>query len=164
MQLIITYHDVINKVRQMPFDQTQAVVIGRGFVNSALNTVHCLNEDEAIMYALDSIARPWEEQGFTTQFGVFVTPGVFLTREFIEVYGNAVPLTVSEHHIIKYLAMPVCRRRPVEASVIARYCLNGCGGERSNSVAAHISRINSKLSEHYGSRLIRSINRRGYYI
>ena len=161
-RLIITYIDALDDVRHQPFDGTHAIVLGDGFVNSALNASHADDEMSAIVRAH---ALLMAEMGVTaertTSFGV-VFPPLFVAQDFIEVYGNMVRLTPTESVILKLLIGASCEDSPVTADMIDKYCSPSMKRGRSNTAAVHVSRINSKTGPFFSSPLIRFKNG-GYY-
>ncbi len=163
-KLIITYYGMLSEIRQKIPDEVFVLVIGRGFINSALNAACCDNESDAVDAAIDAYMRVFAGSGKpATEFGVMLSPAVFLAHDFIEIHGNMIPLSPTEALIMKYLAALSCESRPISSSVIARYCLASGARISSNTVAVHISNINSMVRTYYSGSLIRSVSNRGYY-
>ena len=163
-RLIITYIDSLDEVRRMPFDHVYALVIGKGFVNSVLNASQVSDDYSAIMTAH---AYLMNEMGITpermTPFGVMLPPALFVSNDFIEIYGNMVELSPIENMIMKYLIGASCESRPIPASAIAKFCSPAAKTATQSSIAVHISHINSKAEKHFGSHLIRSVSGIGYF-
>lgn len=163
-KVIITYSGMIDEIRRKTSDDVFVLVIGKEFINSALNAACCPDETAAVNAALrihtdtfDSCGKP------VTEFGVMLSPAVFLAYDFIEIYGNMIPLSPTESLIIKYLAAMSDENHPIPVSVIAAYCLSNGSVVSSNSIAVHISGINSRARVYYGGSIIKSVSGRGYY-
>ena len=162
-RLIMTYIDALDDVRHQPYDHVRAIVVGEGFVNSALNASQA-NDDLAAISASHEYLM--NEMGITPDrrlpFGVIFPPSLFVSQDFIEVYGNMVPLTPTEAMIVRLLVGTSAEDRPISADSIARYCFAGSGSS-PDSVPVHVSHINAKTSPHFGSPLIVSKRGCGYF-
>ena len=163
-RLILTYADVLGDVRRMPFDSVRALVVGGGFVNSALNAAQYEDEDSAIRAAH---AYLMDEMGVTDDrilpFGVMFPPSLFVAQDFIEICGNMVTLSPIESMIVKLTVGASCECSPIAAEVIAEYCSPKQSGASAPSVPVHISHINAKAGRHLASPLILSKKGEGYY-
>lgn len=163
-KVIITYSGMLSEVRQRLSDNVFVLVIGKEFINSALNAACCPDETAAVNDALSIHTNTFYASGKpATEFGVMLSPAVFLAYDFIEIYGNMIPLSPTESLVMKYLAAMSDEKHPIPASVIAAYCLSRASEVSSNSVAVHISGINSKARAYYGNSIIRSVSGCGYY-
>jgi len=167
IRIIVTFCDMFDDLRHMPFDEIFAVVIGNGFVNSALNAVRANNEDEALVLMKRHLLKI---SGITERnmlpFGILTDYGVFWSKKHFEVYGNIVEPTLSEYMIFKYLASVADPKQFIASEKIRRFCYVRDLADARNidgNIAAHISNLNSKLNRSYGKRLIKTKRYRGYY-
>ncbi len=165
--LIVTYYDAFDSLRHGPYDDVHALVIGKGFVNSALNARRVDSERECVQAALDYLLEYRgieDEQIFDG--GIVSEDGIFFANKHFEVFGNAVIPTLSEYMIFKYLYAYRDSNRYFTPEQIRRYCyprsLKG-GGSLEGNIAVHVTNLNRKLTQAYGVPLIRSRRYRGYY-
>ena len=161
-RLIITYGDVLDEVRRMPFDSIHALVIG-GFANSALNAEQTDGGMTAIRRAHEYLMGEMRiTADRVTPFGVFLPPALFVSQDFVEVYGNQVPLSPRENMIVKYLIGATSADTPAPPQCIARFCSPDMTSP-ARSVGVHISHINEKIAPHLGGQLFFSIRGKGYF-
>ncbi len=165
--LIITYYEAFDNLRRGPYDDVFALVIGKGFVNSALNARRVENERECVKAALDYLLQYYGvEEAQILPGGVVSEDGIFFADKHFEVFGNAVVPTLSEYMIFKYLYVNRDRKGYLTPEQIRRYCyarsLRG-GGSVEGNIAVHVTNLNRKLTEAYGLPLIRSKRYCGYY-
>lgn len=168
VKLIIAYFEVFDEIRHGPYDSIFVIVIGKGFVNSALNAVRVDTEEEACKKALEYILELYSigvDRRFP--FGVLVDPAVFLSQKHFELYGNIVEPTVSEYMIFKYLLAFSDRQYYFTPEKIRKFCyIRELRGNKNleGNISVHISNLNHKISTAYRKTLIRSRRYYGYYL
>ncbi len=165
IKLIITFCDVFDDLRRTPYDNIFAIVIGNGFVNSALNAKRADTTEAALSLARDYL---YKQNGIDSTcvfpFGI-IKNALFFANMFFEIYGNIVTPTDREYLIFKYLIACTDGDRCADADMIKKFCYPASSHEhRGNVVAAHISNLNKKIQISYGKKLIRSKRYKGYYI
>jgi len=167
---IVTFTDVIDDVRRTPFDDVQAITIGSGFVNSVLNADQIEREEELlpliqeIIYEFFHVRPEW-----FYQFGVFYDDGVFMAKDFFQVFGNIIEPTDREYLIFKYLQMTswVCDYVPAER--ICRFCYPAAKlpkneREAAKNLAVHVTNLNQKSQKVMDCHLIEAKRFIGYRI
>ena len=163
-KLIITFTDVFEQIRRLPYDDIFVVAIGNGFVNTALNAVGIDNIDNAISYAKNHLFEQFEiSESALFQSGICFS-GVFLSEKFFQLFGNIVIPTDTEYMIFKYLLFCTNENTLTTTSTIAAFCYSSQKKIDSNVLAAHISNINKKIYDSYGKKIIKSKRFEGYYI
>ena len=167
INVIITYYDAFENLRNRPFDDIFAIVIGNGFVNSALNAKSVSDESAAISMAKSFLLKKYGvEDRQCLPFGIISNRGVFFAKKHFEIFGNIVKPTVSEYMIFKYLYAFADTAYCFGCENIRRFCYvrnTTASGNIEGNIAAHISNLNSKLSACYGNHLIRPKRSKGYY-
>ena len=168
IKLIVAYYSVFDKLRRQPFDDVFAVVIGDGFVNSALNAVRVDNEDEAVDVLKSHLLRIF---GLTSRnilpFGILGNCGIFWSKKHFEIYGNIIEPTLSEYMILKYLVAVADTGQYISSEKIRRFCYVrdlAIAKNIDGNIAAHISNLNKKLKEVYGKQIIKPKRYCGYSI
>ncbi len=168
LKLIVSFDDVYESVRKTPNDDIFMIVIGEGFVNSALGAKHTYTAEEAVseiesyIYSVYSITDEKK-----SAFGFNFTPSLFFSKDFFAINGNVIEPTVSEYMIFKYLIAFASTDNCFTAEKICKFCLSEKSFEKltnSNIVSVHIANINKKIEAVYRERVIRSHRGRGYYI
>ena len=161
--LIITFADVFNELRRTPFDDTFVIAIGDGFVNTALNAVQTKNLNTAVRLAHNFVQGSCHDKfGKSNLEGMFVPPFYFADG-FFEIHSNLVAPTKSEYMIFKFLVFCSYNNTFASTDKICNYCFGGNVGD-SNTIAAHISGLNSKIKDAYGKKIIKSKRFKGYYL
>lgn len=164
VKIIITYCDVFDDLRHTPYDNIFALVIGDGFVNTALNAKRMDSTDMALHYLREFL---YKDSGIDKDnrfpFGVVVGE-VFFGNNFFEIYGNMVMPTDREYLIFKYLWSASKLNLYANVDMIQKYCYPASSKHSSNIVSVHISNLNRKIEESYGKRVIESQRFKGYYI
>ncbi len=162
---IITFCDVFDDLRRAPYDDIFALVIGDGFVNTALNAARVSSDTEALQRSLDLIKqRIGVTQSHSLPFGV-LNRSVFFCDYFIESRGSIIPLTDIEMRIFRYIFLCSADNRYAAADMIRKYCYSAAAREHSgNVISVHIANINKKSCEILGQKLIGSMRHSGYYI
>lgn len=167
IKLIIAYFPVFDEIRHGPYDDIFMIVIGKGFVNSALNAVRVDTEDAACRMAREYLLKLYGMDGSRCfPFGVLADPAVFLSKKHCEIYGNIIEPTVSEYMIFKYLLAFAKQKHTFSPEIIRRFCyIRELHGKRNldGNISVHISNLNSKIEKACGRTLIRSKRYYGYY-
>lgn len=162
-RLFITFCDTFDELRRTPYDSIFAVVIGDGFVNTALNATRAQSVDDALDIARHHLIRlSGLSQSAFYPFGV-LTGGIFIGKYFIELDSKIITPTDTEYLIFKYIYSCSTESDCVDADVIGKYC-SRAATLNSNAVAAHISNLNRKSMDTCGKRIIFSKRHKGYYI
>jgi len=167
VKLIITYPELFDELRHRPLDDIFIIVVGGGFINSALNAAAAEDYDDILTMARARLRKVFsltDRNMFA--FGVLSNRGVFYTKKHFEVYGNIVIPTVSEYMIFKFLISCAGEDKYIPSSTIRRFCYVRDLANAKNidgNIAAHISNLNSKLLRAYGRHLIRMKRNCGYY-
>lgn len=167
VKLIITYPELFEELRHRPLDDIFMIVIGGGFINSALNAASAEDFDDVLSMTQVKLRKAFsltERNMFA--FGVLSNRGVFYSKKHFEVYGNIVVPTISEYMIFKFLISFAGEGRYMPSSTIRRFCYVRDLANAKNvdgNIAAHISNLNSKLLHAYGRHLVRMKRNRGYY-
>ena len=157
--LVVTWSDVFDDVRRTPYDDTFVLSIGPGFVNTALNAQRTENEETALSDIRAALVRFNKIRvDPTCPFGVFLSPGVFLARDFCEIRGSIIRLTAAENLLFTYLFTCTDAAHPAASDKIAAFC-----GIEPPSVPVQIAHLNKKAEDAIGQKLITSIRRQGYY-
>lgn len=161
----ITFSDSFDNLRRTPYDKIFALVIGDGFVNTALNAIKVPSVDEALIHATIILK---DKQGISRKdefpFGVMCR-SVFFCDYFVEISGHIVPLTDIELLIFKYIFACSVDYIFATADMIEKFCYppkDDC--DRENVIPVHISNINKKSMEILGRKIIGSMRHHGYYI
>lgn len=165
---IITFIDVFDDVRRTPYDNVRVLVIGRGFVNSALNAERIDSEDEVLpaiekaVYEYFHVRPDW-----FYRFGVFYDDGVFMSEDFFLVFGNMIVPTKREYLIYKYLQMAsrACDYSPAER--VCRFCyptskIPRDEKEAAKNLAVHVMNLNRKSREVMDCHIIEARRYSGY--
>lgn len=168
VKLIIAYYAVFDEIRHGPYDDIFAIVIGSGFVNSALNAIRVDTEEEACRMARDYLMNLYSiDERRCFPFGVLADPAVFLAKKHFEIFGNIVEVTVSEYMIFKYLLAHASQKYYFSPEKIRKFCyireLHG-NGNLDGNISVHISNLNSKIENACGRTIIRSRRYYGYYL
>ena len=161
----ITYCDSFDNLRRTPNDKIFAVVIGDGFVNTALNATRVSCVDEALTFAVNvANEKLGIEQSDQFPFGV-MSHNVFFSDYFVEINGNIVPLTDIEMLIFKYISACSAENIYASTSMIENYCYQPkITSKRENVIPVHIRNINKKSMDILGRKIIGSMRHQGYYI
>lgn len=167
---IITFIDVFDDVRRTPYDNVRVLVIGNGFVNSALNADRIDSEDEVLPAVTKAVHEYFHVQpDWFYQFGVFYDDGVFISDDygFFLVFGNMIVPTKREFLIYKYLQMTAraCDYSPAER--VCRFCwptakIPKSEKEASQNIAVHVMNLNRKSMEVMSRSLIETRRYSGY--
>lgn len=161
-RLIVTFTDALDALRQTPLDHLHAIVLGNGFVNSALNA-QALRDDRE----LPAVIRRelYKSSGITreTPFGVFGHPDVFFADEFMEVHGCRIRPIHAEYMIFKYLMSDFGSGRYIPPETILKFCFpSNKLRDDSASIPVHISTLNKKARESCGMAIIETMRFSGY--
>jgi len=163
-RLILTYTDVVDEIRRLPYDNVHIVAIGDGFVNSALSAERAVDEEDAVKAAHTHLMREMNiPSRHIMTFGIALPPVLFLSQYFIEINGTTVKPTPTEIMILNYLLGVSSERIPVSAEQIAKYCTPESSVPNISVISVHISHLNTKVRPSYGGRLIRARNGIGYF-
>lgn len=162
---IITFCDSFDNLRRKPYDKIFAIVIGDGFVNTALNATRVSDFNGALSYATDIIKRRLGiEQSDVFPFGV-MCHSVFFSDYFIEIRGNIIPLTDIELLIFKYVFACSVENIYATTRMIYKFCYSQVYNyDHENVIPVHIRNINKKSMEILGHKIIGSMRHNGYYI
>ena len=169
VRLIVTFTDVFDEVRRMSCDDVFAVVIGDGFVNTALNAVRA-PADRWEPVVRDALFRQLGiGEAEKDPFGVFLTAKLFFSPYFTEYRGRQVFPTAAEKLVFLHLFGCSDERHPRDAGRIERFCRPAGRKEpdpdgAQNRIAAHVAHINAKFADAIGTRLIRETRGKGYFI
>ena len=165
---IITYMDALDSVRRTPYDEIRAIVIGEGFVNSALNAGQVKTEEEILPAVKQLVLEFFHvKPEWILQYGMFYDDGVFMAEEFFEIFGNIIVPTEREYLIFKYLQMVSRMCDYVSADQICRFCyrtskLPKNETEAAKNLAVHIANLNHKSQEAMGCHIIEAKRYIGY--
>lgn len=166
-KLIICYFEAFDNIRRGPYDNIFAIVIGNGFVNSALNAIRVENEEEACAEAkkyLHKLFGIGKEETFP--FGVLAEDVIFFAKKYFEIYGNVVKPTMSEYMVFKYLLAFAGEDVYFSPMKIRKFCyireLHRTDNLEGN-ISVHIHNLNESTTKAYGKPVIRSKRYRGYY-
>lgn len=156
VRCFVTFTDVFDDLRRMPFGNVFCVAVGGGFVNSALNAVRADGEEEALSAVLQHLAGP---DG--TEFGFHPAPEIFRGQGFCEIRGHTVVFTPFEERL--FLLLAATRGTYVTAEKIRAFCSRGIPpSDDANAIAAHVHNLNLKLAAVFGERMIRQRRLCGY--
>ncbi len=160
-ELVMTFTDNFDSIGGCADCHT--VFIGKGFVNSALDATRADTADDAITEAHSYLmARLGIGEDRMYPFGIMLSPSLFVSDRFVEIYGNQIILTETESMIVKELVGTSDEKRQIAPEILARFCTRD-GNADSTSVKVHISHINAKCERYFRAKLIRG-TRKGYYI
>lgn len=167
---IITFIDVFDDVRRTPYDNIRVLVIGRGFVNSALNADQTEVENNAFLMLEDAVYDFFNvKPDWCYPAGVFYDDGVFMGKRFFMVFCNMIVPTKREYLIYKYLQMAcrVCDYIPAER--ICRFCyptskIPKDENEAAKNLAVHVTNLNKKSQNVMGCHIIEAKRFVGYRI
>lgn len=166
-KLIICYFEAFDNIRRGPYDNIFAIVIGKGFVNSALNAVRVDSEEEACIKAKEYILKLYGiSKSEIFAFGILVDSSVFLAKKHVEIYGNIVPLPLSEYMIFKYFLAFSGQRHYFSPVKIRKFCYVRDLHSHDNiegNISVHISNLNHRIERAYGKPFIKSKRYVGYY-
>lgn len=166
-KLIICYYEAFDNIRRGPYDNIFAVVIGKGFVNSALNAVRVDSEKEACEKAKEYLCKIFgigDDETFP--LGVAAESAVYLSKDYFEIYGNYVDPTESEYMIFKYLLAFADQNVYLSPLKIRKFCYRRELSSSENiegNISVHIHNLNHRLELAYGKPIIRSKRYLGYY-
>jgi len=158
--IIITFVDQLEIVRHLPYDDIMVIAYGVGFVNGALNAVKAESVDEVLSELNNGVLSRFglKKNNKTIGQGFYISPGVFLSKTFLAIYGNRFYITDKEFYIISCLFFAKeCSR---SAKQLVQYCTLGDGSE--GSIRTHICEINKKVELRLKSPLIEYKSRCGY--
>ncbi|MBQ2727065.1 MAG: helix-turn-helix domain-containing protein [Clostridia bacterium] len=159
--LIVTFTDALNTVRQTPMDHIHAIVLGGGFVNSALNASALADENLLPGQIRKQLLKQnGMDESAVTPFGVFGSPDAFFAEDFMEIRGAQIEPTKAEYMIFKYL-MSDRSRRFIPPEMIRKYCCSD-GRMTDETIAVHISNLNRKSKSACGFQIIESMRFSGY--
>lgn len=159
--LIVTFSDALDAVRQTPLDHIHAIVLGRGFVNSALNA-RALDDETLLPGQIRKqlLKQNGMDESAVTPFGVFGSPDAFFAEDFMEIRGAEIEPTKAEYMIFKYL-MSDRSGRFIPPETIRKYCCSD-GRMTDETIAVHISNLNRKSRNACGFQIIDSMRFSGY--
>jgi hypothetical protein len=159
---------MLDFIRSTPYDHVRAMVIGEGFVNSALNAEQ-INSEEEVLPSVKQIVLDYYhvQPEWILQYGMFCDDGVFLAEDFFEIFGNIIVPTEREYLIFKYLQMTSGLRDYVSAYQICRFCYRASKipkneEEAAKNLAVHIANLNHKSQKAMGCRIIEARRFIGY--
>jgi hypothetical protein len=165
---IISYTEMLDFIRSTPYDHVRAMVIGEGFVNSALNAEQ-INSEEEVLPSVKQIVLDYYhvQPEWILQYGMFCDDGVFLAEDFFEIFGNIIVPTEREYLIFKYLQMTSGLCEYVSAYQICRFCYRASKipkneEEAAKNLAVHIANLNHKSQKAMGCRIIEARRFIGY--
>ncbi len=166
-KLIVCYYEAFDNIRRGPYDNIFAIVIGKGFVNSALNAVRVDNEEEACIKAKEYIRKLFGiGESETYEFGVLVDSSVFMAKKYIEIYGNIIELPISEYMIFKYFLAFAGEGYYFTPQKIRKFCYIRTLRNEDNiegNVSVHIHNLNRAIMNVYGKTFIKAKRYIGYY-
>jgi len=168
VKLIVCDYEAFNELRHGPYDHIFAVVIGNGFVNSALNAQRVRDEEEALE-AVKAFFLRTMKIGASNEFpfGILTTDSVFFSFQHFELFGNIIQPKTSEYMIFKYLYAFSEQKQYFPSEKIRRFCYARALQSEENTdgnIAVHISSLNRTIRKVYGKQLIRSVRYKGYYL
>lgn len=147
---IITFMDVLDDVRRTPFDNIHVLVLGSGFVNSALNARAVPPDKDLLIVLRNSLYRFFNVQLYwLDRRGVFFDDGVYMMENKFIIFGNPITPTKREYNIFKYLQVAAKLCDYVPAWRICRFCypakkMPKSEDEASRNLAVHIANLNRK--------------------
>ena len=164
--LIVTYCDVFDDLRRTPHEDIFALVIGNGFVNTALNARRTESEDSAVEDIRSFLYRQNGMEGNRIlPSGVFAENELFLSAFFFEIRGLRVCPAETEYLMFKYL---LNFRKPglyADAEKIAAFCCSDPAMKPEslrNTVTVQIASLNRKLERIWGHKPIHAKRSLGY--
>lgn len=165
---ILTFTDVFDDLRRTPYDHIRVISIGMGFVNSALNAQR-LEKEELLLPELERVRDEFfhVKPEWIRQFGKFYDDGIFMSKEFFQVYGSIVEPTEREYRIFHYLQVVSRLCKYVPAERVCRFCYPASKIPKDETTAAknlavHVANLNQKCSESMGYHLIEAKRFIGY--
>ena len=151
VRILITFTNVFDDLRRMPYGHIFCVAVGDGFVNSALNAVRAGGEEKLPAAVLRHLAHHERDD---PAFDIQLTPEIFR--------GHTLVFTAFEERIFLLLALASDEGKCASPERICAFC--GAPSEDANAVAAHVHHLNQKLAPALGDRAIRQRRFCGYYL
>lgn len=165
---ILTFTDVFDDVRRTPYDNIRVIALGNGFVNSALNAQR-LEKEELLLPELERVRDEFfhVKEEWVERFGKFYDDGIFMAKDFFQVYGNIVAPTEREYQIFRYLQVVSRLCEYVPAERICRFCYPAAKmpkdeTEAAKNLAVHVANLNQKCEVSMGYHLIEAKRFIGY--
>ena len=160
VRILITFTDVFDDLRRMPYGHIFCVAVGDGFVNSALNAVRVGGEEALPAAVLRRLALDERDD---PAFGIHLTPEIFRGPGFYEIRGHTVLFTRIEERI--FLCLALAGNRCVSVENLRAFSLPGDREKRTEgAIAMHVCNLNAKLAPALGERPIREKRYYGYYL
>ena len=164
-RFFVTFTDVFDDLRRLPFGEIFCVAVGEGFVNSALNAVRVPDPESAADEVWDRLpALLGNRVAARSSFGIHLTPEIFRGAGFYEIRGHTVVFTPSEERVFLYLLAATDAGHCAPPAVIRAYCASGeASSDDANAASALVCAVNRKLEEVSDGRAFREKRLAGYY-
>jgi len=151
---IVTFVDMVDEIYRAPLEKYKTYVLTDKWVNSATGMIRCQNEKELLRMVLQTVrdstgltSRHYREQGVVLPMGFFAVSNRLFYRR--------TPLDMSETDYNIILLLLLTRGQYYTARRIIAYCFRDTyKGKANYSAASAIYRINKRMTDNFGVKLI----------